>query len=58
MSNLVNETALERCYEEAMGMSVDELLYKVRNNGNDHDYEVLLKIVSDVAEELFVERAE
>ena len=58
MSNQVNEMALERCYEEVMVMTVDDLLYKVRDNGNDHDYEVLLKILSDVAEELFVERAE
>ena len=58
MSNLVNEMALEICYEEVMVMTVNDLLYKVRDKGNDHDYEVLLKIVSDMAEELFVERAE
>ena len=58
MSNRVNEMVLEQCYEEVMAMSVDDLLYKVRDKGNDHDYEVLLKIVSDVAEEFFVERSE
>lgn len=58
MSNHVNEMVLEQCYEEVMGMSVDDLLYKVRDVGNDHDYEILLKIVSDVAEELFVDRSE
>ena len=58
MSNHVNEMVLEQCYEEVMVMSVDDLLYKVRDKGNDHDYEVLLKIVSDVAEELFIDRSE
>ena len=58
MSNHVNETVLEQCYEEVMGMAVDDLLHKVRDVGNDHDYETLLKIVSDVAEELFVDRSE
>ena len=58
MSNLVNEMALEICYEEVMVMTVNDLLYKVRDKGNDHDHDVLLKIVSDMAEELFVERAE
>tara|TARA_R100001086_G_scaffold162968_1_gene87839 strand:+ start:802 stop:978 length:177 start_codon:yes stop_codon:yes gene_type:complete len=58
MSNHVNEMALEQCYEEVMGMAVDDLLYRIFDKGNDHDYEVLLKIVSDVAEELFVDRSE
>ena len=58
MSNHVNEMVLEQCYEEVMGMSVDDLLYKVRDIGHPHDYEVMLKIVSDIAEELFVERSE
>jgi len=59
MSNHVNEMALEQCYEEVMSMTVGDLIYKVGNDiGNPHDYEIFLKIVSDVAEELFVDRSE
>ena len=56
MSNHVNEMVLEQCYEEVMTMTVEEFL----NASEEKCFSTQSteNLISDLAEELFVDRSE
>ena len=54
MSNHDNEMVLEQCYEEVMGMTVDEFLATSQEKG--FSIQSTENLISDLTEEMFVER--